>query len=569
MNSRAQPAASAARLSNADIAALLTSLAQLLSAQGDNPFKVRAYRRGAETVRTLGDSIDELVRSGADLTQFPGIGKGLAGAIREIVLSGGLRQLESLRQEVSPELAAISEYPRLNPRLVLRIYQKLNIASLPALREKLESGAITSHFGARIAHYIRQGLTESDEILLYDAEAIVTAVETFLVERCRATRVEVAGDYRRRVEVVGELSFLVETADFPGTVSCFGRYGGGIAQVGTTDGRATFKHASGVLVTLERGSRKTWGVGLILATGSEPHLEKLEAAGADWDALTRSRQSHATEAAVYRKLGLRFIEPELREGHDEVERAAAGTLPALVTLQDIRGELHCHSTSSDGAHTIERMAAAARERGFDYIGIADHSQSLKIAGGVSEENLWKQIRHIDRLNAKLGGIRVLKSAEVDILADGRLDYPDELLRELDYTVCSIHSRFGLGKAAQTERILRAMDNRYFNILGHATGRLLLKRPGYEIDVERIVGHARTNGCFLEINASPDRLDLSSAHARLARDAGLKIAINTDAHSVQELDFLTCGVDQARRAGLEKKDVLNCLGWARLQRALER
>jgi DNA polymerase (family 10) len=246
-----------------------------------------------------------------------------------------------------------------------------------------------------------------------------------------------------------------------------------------------------------------------------------------------------------------------------VERAAQGSLPVLLTSKDIRGELHAHSTSSDGANSIEEMAIAARNRGYEYIGITDHSQSLKIARGVPAEDLWTQIRFIDALNERIDGIRILKSAEVDILADGSLDYPDDLLRELDYTVCSIHSRFGLRKTEQTERILRAMDNRYFNILGHATGRLLLKRPGYEFDIARVIEHARQNGCFFEINSSPDRLDLSAENARLAAAAGVKIAVSTDAHSTREFGLIRCGIDQARRAGLEKASVLNCLPWQTL------
>jgi DNA polymerase (family 10) len=218
-----------------------------------------------------------------------------------------------------------------------------------------------------------------------------------------------------------------------------------------------------------------------------------------------------------------------------------------VSVKDIRGELHAHSTSSDGLHSIEQMVAAAREKGYEYIGITDHSQSLKIARGVSTDELWKQVRFIDRLNDRISGIRVLKSSEVDILADGSLDYPDDLLKELDYTVCSIHSRFGLGRAEQTERIMRAMDNRYFNILGHATGRLLLKRPGYEIEIDQIIAHARQNGCFFEINSSPDRLDLSAENAR----------------STNEFGLIRYGVDQARRAGLEQSNVLNCLPWKEL------
>ena len=227
----------------------------------------------------------------------------------------------------------------------------------------------------------------------------------------------------------------------------------------------------------------------------------------------------------------------------------------LVTESDIRGELHAHTTASDGKNTIGQMAAAARTKAYEYIGITDHSQSLKIARGLSEHDFWEQIREIDQWNERLNGIRVLKSAEVDILADGTLDYPDDLLRELDYTVCSIHSRFGLGKEEQTERILRAMDNRYFTILGHATGRLLLKRAGYELDMPRVVRHARDCGCFFEINSSPDRLDLSTEHTRMAAEAGVRIAINTDAHGLRDFDLIRYGVGQARRAGLTRDMVL--------------
>jgi DNA polymerase (family X) len=297
---------------------------------------------------------------------------------------------------------------------------------------------------------------------------------------------------------------------------------------------------------------------LIRATGSESHLRKLRSAG-----------DYPTEEAAYKKAGLAFIPPELREGNDEVELAASGNLPLLVSVQDICGELHAHSTSSDGANTIEAMAMGARDKGYVYIGITDHSQSLTIARGVSEKDLRKQIRLIDEINGSLSGIRILKSAEVDILADGSLDYPDSLLSELDYTVCSIHSRFSHGKAAQTERIMRAMDNRYFNILGHATGRMLLRRVGYEIDIERIVEHARKNGCFFEINSNPNRLDVSAEYARIVRNAGVMIAITTDAHSIREMEFIQYGVDQARRAGITRRSVLNCLSWDQLQKAIRR
>jgi DNA polymerase (family X) len=554
-------------MSNAEIAHQLTVLAQLLSAQGENPFKIKAYRRAAETIKTIPESIAELVKEGADLTQYSGIGGGISSAIREIVQTGSLQKLDTLRSDLSPELAALSEHPRLDPKRVLRAYKKLNISSIAELREKLQSGEVGEKLGARMEQHIRSAITESHQMLLFDVDETVAALERFLLTKCGVKRAQVTGEVRRRVELIGEISFLVETADFESVVAKLERYGGRTELVSSSSSSASFKLSSGVLLAIENAHSKKWGLGLIVATGSEAHLEKLQAHGIEQ--LAKSRDSYTTEKAAYRKLGVRFIEPELREGNDEVELAAKNQLPVLVSLEDIRGELHAHSTSSDGAHSIEQMAAAARKRSYEYLGITDHSQSLKIAGGVSEEDLWAQIRLIDTLNERKCGLRILKSAEVDILIDGTLDYPDSLLRELDYTVCSIHSRFGLAKAAQTERILRAMDNRYFTILGHATGRLLLRRPGYEIDLERVIAHAHQRGCFFEINSSPDRLDLSAQHARLARDAGIKIAICTDAHSIAEFDFIRCGIDQARRAGLDKHSVLNCLSWSELRRVIRR
>lgn len=561
--------AAVASLSNADIAHHLTALAQLLSAQNENPFKVRAYRRAAETIRNLGEPVDALVRRDADLTQFSGIGQAIAGAIREIVLSGSLRQLQTLRASAPPELAALSDFPRLDPKRVLRIYKALGISSVPELRAALASGALAKKLGPRLEHHVRSALVDADEILLFDAHEIAAQVRTYLLTHAGASRAEPTGDYRRRVETIRELTFLVQTPDFPALIAALEQFAGRTELLRSDTARATFKLASGILLTVEHATAPKWGLALLLSTGSESHLEKLAPRGLA--RLTRARSPLTTEKAAYRALRLHYIEPELREGHDEVARAAASVKkpPSLVTLSDIRGELHCHSTSSDGAHTIEQLAVAARKRGYAYLGITDHSQSLKIAGGVSIADLRAQIRAIDKLNSRLSDLRILKSAEVDILADGTLDYPDDLLAELDYTVCSIHSRFTLNKTQQTERLLRAMDNPHCHILGHATGRLLLRRPGYEIDIDRVIEHARQRGCFFEINSSPDRLDLRVEHARLVKAAGLKIAINTDAHSLSEFDFLQAGIDQARRAGLTKSDVLNCLPPEKLLRLFER
>ena len=558
----------AVTLSNAEIADRLASLAQLMAAGKENPYKIKAYQRAAARIRTFSEGIGELVREDADLTAFPGIGDAIAACIREIVTTGTLGKLEKLRAGASPQLAGISQYPRLDPKRVLRVYKKLRIESIEDLKERLEAGEIEQVLGLGMAQHIRQGLTETHAMLLYRADDLRASIEEFLLNRCGVRRSEAVGDYRRRVEVIEEISFVVDAESFTSTVEKFHRFGGRTPLVTSDNHEAVFALSAGILMRLRATTQDNWGLSLVACTGSKAHFRKLSAVTGPWKAL-RAAGPWPSEAGFYARFGLDFIEPELREGFDEVERAASHTLPDLCTVADIRGELHAHSTSSDGAHSIEQMAVAAQQRGYEYVGITDHSQSLKIAHGVSIEDLWKQIRFIDSLNGRLSGIRVLKSAEVDILADGSLDYPDDLLRELDYTVCSIHSRFGLNREQQTERVMRAMDNRSFNILGHATGRLLLKRPGYELDMGRIIEHARKHGCFFEINSSPDRLDLSAQNARAAVQGGAKIAISTDAHSTREFGLVRYGIDQARRAGLTKSDVLNCMPWNKLSRLMKR
>jgi DNA polymerase (family 10) len=554
-------------LSNAEIADRLASLAQLLSTEKESPYKVKAYRRAAARIRTFAESLDEMVREGADLTRFAGIGEGISAAIREIVLTGTLGKLEKLRGQASPALADLSAHPRLDPKRVMRVYKKLGITSVEELKARLEIGDIEKAFGPRLAQHVRQGLTESHAMLLYHADELRNAIEAFLMGPCRVGRAEAAGDYRRRVDVIEELVFVVETDDFAGVTARMQRYGGRTPLLASEAETALFALSSGIQLRLQLATRENWGFHMVACTGSKAHLRKLTAVSGPLGQL--SPDSFPSEAALYRKFDLSFIEPELREGRDEVRQAKTAQLPDLVTRDDFRGDLHAHTIASDGSDSIEAMASAARQRGYDYLGISDHSQSLKIARGVSVEDLREQIRLIDQLNERSRGFRILKSSEVDILADGSLDYPDDLLKELDYTVCSIHSRFGLGRQAQTERILRAMDNRYFHILGHATGRLLLKRPGYEVDMERIIEHARVNGCFFEINSSPDRLDLSAENARLAAAAGVMISVSTDSHSTREFDLIRCGLDQARRAGLQRSSILNCQPWELLARLFRR
>jgi DNA polymerase (family X) len=555
-------------LTNEDIASRLMSLAQLLAARRENPYKVKAYRRAAKAISNMGESVDELVRNGADLTRFPGIGEAIQATVYELVSTGKLKRLEALRTDMSPEIVAISDFPLLDPKRILRIYKKLGISTIDALKERLERGEILREFGLRMEQHVRRGLADTKELLWYEAEKLSITVEDYL-RRCGARSAEVVGEFRRKLEIIPEVSFLVEVDDFGDLIRKVRRYGGRAEPIRVTADDASFKLPSGISLTIFRAARHDWGLRMIEATGSAEHVSQLQSRTPGLNKLRSSRVSFPTEQSAYEALGLTFIEPELREGTDEVRLASTGSIPDLVTVNDIRGELHAHTVSSDGANSIEEMAGAAQDKGLGYIGISDHSQSLKIAGGMSEADLWEQIRYIDTLNERMDGIRILKGAEVDILQDGSLDYSESLLKELDYTICSIHSRFGMNRSEQTERILRAMDNRSFNILGHATGRLLLKRPGYEIDFERLIEHARANNCHFELNSSPDRLDVSAANARVVSSAGVGIVVTTDAHSTRELNYLRLGIDQARRAGLSKEKILNHLEWPALKLALRR
>src|SRR4030095_189232 len=313
------------------------ALAQFLAARGGNPFRVKAYRRAARTIRALGESIDELVRNGVDLTQFPGIGEAISGAIQEIVRTGTLRQLESIRSQAPPELVELAQHPRLDPRRVLRIYKKLGISSTAALKDKLLSGEIRAKLGARMEQHVRQGLQEVHEMLHYEAETIVAAIKAFFAERCVIRTAEAVGDYRRRVEVVQEISFLVETDNLDGLLKEVARYGGKADVLTATESNAAIRLSSGTLLRLTASPAKRWGLGLILSTGSEEHIRRLRRYSPNWEKAVHSADSFVTEESVYRYMGLSFIPPELREGRDEIALSAQNRLPTLVLPEDIRG----------------------------------------------------------------------------------------------------------------------------------------------------------------------------------------------------------------------------------------
>ncbi len=558
---------------NEKVADLLRRYATTLQLEGVDRFKIKAYRRAADNIAASDADVAKLARSPAGLESIPGVGKAISAKVRDIVKTGTLPQLERASAKLPPELLELAEKPQLDPARVKRVYKKLQIKSLRELRERLDSGEIRSVLGSRIEFHIRQGLDERPRMLHWAVRDLVTNFSKFVKELPGISRIAVTGSHRRAKDTIGDVNYLVVAKNIPAVAKRIANFPGVLSYKRLGKDQAIYRLSVGQHVTLRFTTEKEWGLSQLLSTGSSAHIDELKQA-------LRSRHKTLsikslgtkakTEAEIYRLAGLQLIEPHLREGRGEIEAAANNTLPTLIELANIRGDLHMHTTASDGANTILEMAEAAHKKGYEYIAIADHSQSLKITNGLSPKRLLQQCRVIDKVNVKLkGGITVLKSAEVDILEDGKLDYPASVLKELDLTICSIHSKFALDKQTQTERLMRAMDNRYCNIIGHATGRLLLRREGYEIDFERLVRHAIDCGCYFEINANPNRLDLSDEHARIAKDKGVKLAINTDAHSIRELDFMPAGINQAKRSWLEAKEVLNTFMLKQLTAALSR
>jgi DNA polymerase (family 10) len=556
--------------SNAKIAELLRQYAGVMQLEGVDRFKVKAYRRAAESIESLPDEVADRIKNGEVLKGIRGVGAAIGEKVKEIVKTGKLTQLDRSLSKLKPEHAELASRPELNSREVLRAYKKLGINTLTALKKRIESGEVLEKLGARTDFLLRQGLDDRPRMLLWNAEPVARQIEKYLRSIDGVEQVSRVGSLRRKVETIGDLNFLVAGKSKAKILREFADFG----TLESKERRATetmvFRFVGGRTISLTLTPEAQWGYQLLKLTGSQAHLAELRKhLGRRGFTAKSLGKAAADERLIYEKLGLEFIEPELREDRGEVVAASRGKLPRLVELGDIRGDLHMHTTVSDGVNTILEMAEAAQERGYEYIAITDHSQSLKITNGLSEKRLRAHLKAIDRVNAKLDGITILKSAEVDILEDGKLDYSQGMLKELDLTICSIHSRFALDSKAQSKRIMRAMDNRYFNILGHATGRLLLKREGYSPDIKRLIRHAKSCGCFFEINSSPDRLDLSDEHAKLVKDAGMKIAINTDAHSIRELDFITAGLNQGRRAWLEAAYVLNTYPLAKLRKLLVR
>jgi len=568
---------------NAEIASQLDKVADLLDIEGANPFRVRAYRKAARLIGELPRSVADMLAHGEDLDELPGIGRDLADKITIIARGEHLPMLDELEHDVSPGITALLALPGLGPKRVHLLHEKLGIDTIDKLKKASEAGKLRSVAGigpgieARVLRAIAEGAATSPRTKLATAEQIVAPLLHNLRQAKGLQQIEVAGSYRRRRETVGDLDIVVAADPSRPVMQRFIGYEDVAEVVEQGPARSSVRLRNGLQVDLRVVPQQSFGAALCYFTGSKAHNIALRQIALDhgWKlneyGLFRGSRWLAgrTEEDLYQRLGLTLIAAELREDQGEINAARARKLPDLVAIDDICGDLHVHTSATDGRADLRAMVQAAQAKGYSYIAITDHSQRVAMAHGLDPKRLARQIDEIDRINATLTGLVVLKSIEVDILEDGALDLPNSILRRLDLVVGAIHSQFGLPQQKQTERVLRAMDNPWLNILAHPTGRLINQRGPYPLDMERIMRRAAERGCYLELNAQPDRLDLADMHCRLAKQVGVRVAISTDAHAETELDFMRFGVDQARRGWLEPDDVLNARALRELHRLLKR
>jgi len=568
---------------NATVAAVFEQIADLLDIQGANPFRIRAYRNAARTIGTLGSDIKAMLEKGADLRDLPGVGDDLAAKIREIVETGKSAFLERLQKQVPPAVTELLRIPGLGPKRVRRLYEDLDVQSLEQLLRAAHDGRIRElpGFGekteSRIVEAAQAQLSKARRFKLAVAAQYAEPLVAYLRGTPGVGQVVIAGSFRRMRETVGDLDILVTAQSSGKVMERFVQYEDvrEILSQGDTRGSVVLK--CGLQVDIRVVAPASFGAALHYFTGSKAHniairrLAQEKGLKVNEYGVYRGARRIAgeTEQSVYASVGLPYIEPELREDHGEIEAARTGRLPELVELAELKGDLHAHSTASDGHDSIRDMALAARARGLSYLAITDHTRRLTVAHGLDPVRLSRQIDLIDLLNRDLSGITVLKGTEVDILEDGSLDLPDSILSRLDIVVAAVHSNFNLSRSQQTQRILKAMENPYVSMLAHPTGRLIDEREPYDADMPRIIRKARAAGCHLELNAHPERLDLLDSHCRMAKGEGVLVSVNSDAHSVPEFDNLRFGVGQARRGWLEEKDVLNTRPLAQVRKLLKR
>ena len=557
-------------IQNLAVAAIFEEIADRLAIQGGNVFRVRAYANAARTVQALGRDVKQMCESGENLDELPGIGADLAGKIREIVDTGKCAVLEQLRREMPAAVTELLKVPGLGPKRVSVLWHELEVETPQQVLRAARAGRIRAlpGFGEKMERQIEAALasqlSKDQRMKLATAAQYAEALVKHLERAPGVDRVVVAGSFRRMRETVGDLDVLVTAREANAAVERFVSYGevGEITAQGET--RASVRLKGGLQVDLRVVPIESFGSALAYFTGSKAHSIALRRLAQERKLKLNEygvfrgtkRLAGDTEESVYRAVGLPLIPPELREDRGEIEAARAGQLPRLVEYADLKGDLHAHTTATDGRSTLEQMVAAARALGFAYLAITEHSRRQTVSHGLDPGRLRQQVDTIDRLNMRTTGIRVLKGIEVDILEDGTLDLPDSAFAGLDLVVAAVHSKFNLSRARQTERILRALDQPRVTLLAHPSGRLIGEREPFEVDMLKIVRKAKARRVCLELNAHPERLDLTDTNCHMAKDEGVMVAINSDAHHTGEFANLRYGIGQARRGWLGREDVLN-------------
>jgi DNA polymerase (family 10) len=568
-------------MSNAEIARILSQFAVMLELDGANSFRVRAYREGARVVESLAEPLAALAAEEKGLENIPGIGKSLAQHIRDLLETGTTEQWEVMKKKYPVALVELTELQGIGPKRVRQMFDALGVQDRASLEAAAKAGQLRElpGFGEKMEAKILQSLAVASQftgrLLLAGAWPVANELADALRALPGVREVEIAGSFRRRKETIGDLDLLVTGGKPEAVMEAFVTRSNVLEVLGQGETKSSVRLASGLQVDLRHVPQESFGAALLYFTGSKAHNIELRKIAIEKGmslneyGLTRGERTVAarTEEDIYRALELAWIPPELREMQGEIEMARNGTLPKLIELGDIRGDLHMHSTRSDGQDTLAEMVRASRDRGVEYCAITEHSKALAMIGGFDTARVKQSVAEIAAVRREVPGIEVLHGLEVDILADGALDLSDEGLAILDWVIVSLHSRLDQPGPEVTARVLRALEHPMVHAMGHPTGRQIGSRKGAALDMERVFERAAALGVAMEINAQPDRTDLSDVNARFAREKGVRLVIDTDAHSIRQLDFMRYGVFAARRAGLTKEHVLNTLPIERLRAAL--
>ncbi len=577
-------------MDNKTVSSIFSRIADALEIKGENVFRIRAYRLAAQNVINLSRQLEEIYKEDAEnLDNIPGIGKDLKEKIIELVETGRLKYYEELMKEFPAHFLDMLDLAGLGPRKLKKLSDSLGVKNVDDLEKACQKGKLASIEGMgektqeKLLEAIKHFRKKEGRMLLPEAYYYADRIIEYLKKSRNFKILEKAGSLRRGKETVGDLDILAVASDGKKAMDYFTAYPGVESVIAKGSTKSSVSLKEGPQVDLRVIEKERVGAALLYFTGSKQHNVEVRkiAKGrgykvSEYGIFSVSKSGKEkfiagkTEEEVYKVLGMEYIPPELREAQGEIEAALKGKLPdELLEIKDIKGDLHMHTSETDGQAPAEEMIAAAKARGYKYMAITDHSKLVRVAGGMDEKRLLKQLEKIKRIAQKEKGIKVLTGIEVDILEDGKLDLEDYAIKELDVVIAAIHSKFSLPKEKQTARVLKAMDNKYVNILAHPSGRLITTRKALQLDFDKVFKKAAGHNIFLEINTHGDRIDLNDAHARRAKELGAKITINTDAHATGQLDGMVYGVITARRGWLEKKDVLNTYTFDKLIKALKR